>query len=287
MINILRIVVIIMVTSGLTTIIYKDRKIKSQISDNDKIILKLPRLIFWIGIVTVAIFGILLILSVTSTLTETSNDDIFNIVVMIIFFLASALMASAGAFWKLEFRKDEEYFDYCTCFDRKYKIFYEDVKRLSVSGSTVSIRVKGHRFLISSISINYEKFAKFVNKKVTPVLPKGGSEKEGALRRALEQLKDPIDIIVGLAIISGAGVLGGFLGLYVLLTGNYVEGQEAIGIVLVTFFFAAGIGVPIVTVYSINHRDKHPLLFRLCVKRGMLKEDEYKNRKRNKKSKKH
>lgn len=286
MANILRIAVIIMVTSGLTAIIYGDRKRAPEANNNNRIILKLSRIIYWIGIATVVIFGVLLILSVVSTQTEVSNDDIFNIAALIFFFLGSALMASAGAFWKLEFSKKEDYFDYSTCFNRKYKIYYGDVKSVSVSGSTVSIRVKGHRFLISSSAINYESFAGFIKKKVPPASPNGGLAKKGAFKRAFKQLNDPLDILLGLVIGSVTGILGGFFSLYTLIKGNYVKGQGAIGIAVTVFFFVIGIVFPIVLVYSINHRDKHPLLFRLMLKQGTLKEDYVKKRKRKKKSKK-
>jgi len=278
--NILRIAVIILVTAGFTAIIQKDRKAKSQSSSNEnEIILELPRMIFWIGIVTAGIFAVI---AISLVIGQVSMLEIGG---MTCLFMLSALMASAGAFWRVVFSRKNDYFDYTTCFGRKYKIHYRDISKLSVSGSVVSFKSDGKRFVISSSAINYRKFTKFIQMNASHALPGRKNKKEGPLKRALSQLNDPLDEVVGNILLTSSSLFASILLAYALTQEGLIGNDRIIATIMALVLDVIGIGIPLLSIYSLNHREKHPRLLKLLFKESSLKGYKQEKRKRKRKRK--
>ncbi len=88
------------------------------------------------------------------------------------------------------------------------------------------------------------------------------------------QLKDPVGFVIGLCIISLSCIFVGVVLICVLLYGEPAPDDKILGICMAAVSLLVGIGYPILFIYVVKNRKKHPRLAKLMVKQGYFVDEE-------------
>lgn len=264
----MRILITIIVVSGLTVLIRKGgRETVDEDKEDNNITLQLPKIFFWIGVIATGVFIAILIICIVV------SSEIYALTVLILFILLSYYLSVAAIVWKIEFSRKEDFFYYTSSFGRKHKIYYIDITYFYSSGDTLIFKVKKKTFMVYSYINNYKKFLKNLEVRIDKKMPKSNSKKDGAMKRALKQVKDAIGFIIATCIMSGCGFfLAGFF-IVGLCTHSFPDDQVIGLIIFVLIALIVAVGYPFIFAFAVNNRKKYPRLARAMVKRGYFIDD--------------
>lgn len=128
------------------------KELIENLSKND-IVLRLPRVCSWVGLICVLVFSFFIFLGKTSKNTTMTTW----VVIGFSFFIFVGLVLIVGTeTWRIYIYKDKEYFIYKTAYGKNYEIKYEDCEFFKHTNYGIVLKTKNKKFEIDSHVINYE-----------------------------------------------------------------------------------------------------------------------------------
>jgi len=144
---------------GITVNILTQKIIKDNSNElirnlkEDHVIIHLPNMYKWIGLICSIFFLILLVLMVTF---PNDNADIWVGVSFGIFILLGLYIIWATYFWKIHIYRNDEYFIYVSSFGKKHKIYYFDIIDYKNGENYIVLKTIQKSFFIDNKSTNIE-----------------------------------------------------------------------------------------------------------------------------------
>ena len=155
--------ILISLTVGLLYSKIYERKCKSVIENlnNDHIVVRLPKALFWIGCLGTMVFATAIVLM---TLFPNDTASLWVYILFSAFILLGIYLMAIGIIWKVEIFKQEDYFIYRSIFFRTYKIRYADCISYKCTNNTVELITKNRTLHIDTIATNFEFFMAMLKK---------------------------------------------------------------------------------------------------------------------------
>ena len=138
----------------LINIIIKDNS--NELINNlkeDHIIIHLPNIYKWIGLICSMLFLSLLILMI---IFPNDTAEIWVGVLFSIFIILGVYMIFATYHWKIHIYRNDEYFIYVSSFGKKYKIYYFDIIDYKNGDNYIKIKTVRKSFYVDNKSTNIE-----------------------------------------------------------------------------------------------------------------------------------
>lgn len=263
--SIIRISVTIILVSGLTALYMKNRRGTDATEDekNGMITLRMPKLFYWIGLVTGTIFAAIIVLCIFF-----SDSAIYEIVFFCIFILMSGSLLAVSTFWEIRFGKKDDYFCYTNLFGKKRKIYYTDITYWDTIYDKLVFKVNKKRYSVYPYVPNYNKFLKMIKKKSDNKMTGVNNEKVGAVKRALRQVRDPIGFVIVMCMFFINGLCSTVILIIFLCSPEVHMGDRVAMSTMCIIAMICCLGFPFLFVFGVNNRKKYPRLARLLVKRG-------------------
>ena len=140
-----------------------ERNCKSVIENlnNEHIIVKLPKAMFYVGCICSAVFSTAIVLM---TLFPNDTEAWWVYVIFISFVWLGVYLMAIAIIWKMEVFRNEDYFIYRSVFFRTYRINYADCISYKCTKNTVELITTNRTFHIDTIATNYEFFMAMLKK---------------------------------------------------------------------------------------------------------------------------
>ncbi len=149
---------------GLTLLVMREQiKEESSRPNEEKIVIKPPKVICWVAIIEMLIFtAILIIITLfpngTESIPFTGTDSPFVYLFFSFFVLLGAYLLYAALVWRVEVFKNEDFFILRDFWGRRHKIHYSDCicYQYQYRGQEIIIRNTIKNFTVSDLLINCE-----------------------------------------------------------------------------------------------------------------------------------
>ena len=154
---------IIAIVIGVTSMLImksNDKELRKNL-DKEHIVVHLPKIYRWIGIIISLFFMSLLIIIVVGKNKTLNLSDVA-------IFIGGTVMGISiiipTIVWKIHIFKNDNYIIYITFFGRKHTILYSDMTYYKIGEDTIYLKVKNKTFFIDSFATNVEIFLNMLRK---------------------------------------------------------------------------------------------------------------------------
>lgn len=132
-----------------------DDQFKSLIDNhkNEHIVIRLPRVYKWIGIIgSIGTVGLFLV----SGYFDDSPTELWVVIGFGVFVSLGVYLVIAQSIWRIDIQRNEEFFIYITSFSTKHKIFYRDISFFVDGVNYVKLKMPHKTYWIDNKAINID-----------------------------------------------------------------------------------------------------------------------------------
>ena len=137
----------------LTFILKSNEKEYVKNLNEEHIIVYLPKVYTWVGIIEALFFAALLIWMIVF---PNGTGSLWAGIGLSLFIIMGLVLAVEPLIWKIRFSRHEDFFLYTTGFGRTYQVQYADIVYYKDGVNTLTLRTKRKRFFIDNKATNYQ-----------------------------------------------------------------------------------------------------------------------------------